>query len=76
MNTGGPRSSDRHQGEHRQRLTLTRRCRATPPFGRRGWLSGGPARCNAASVEPADARCRERPGAELSVTGPLRNGEE
>ena len=39
-------------------------------------LSGGPARCNAASVEPADARCRERPGAELSVTGPLRNGEE
>ena len=30
-------------------------------------VSGGPARCNAAAVEPVAARCRERPGAEPLV---------
>ena len=33
-------------------------------------------RCNAAAIELVAARCRERPGGELPVTGPLRNGVE
>ena len=37
-------SCDRHRGEHRQALTLTRRCRTTPPFGRRGGCQVPPQR--------------------------------
>ena len=58
-------TSDRHHGEHRQGLTLTRRCRATPPFGRRGGCQAG---------RPAATRPRSSPSPldVANVRGPRR----